>query len=253
MSHDSSHLAWLKLVISVNHCVDSELARCKHEKSCFPNLHVNVCSTMVRDFPFCNVTLQQSAFGNCSHGKVRGDNFVLLCNCLKVYLSHSTTIQTDNVVFNQGHYHQLYSYQRISICKHLTHNCSAVRIHAKLLFFEDIVREKLGDNQWQRYIMVAAIFFILHCPTFVRFRESSNALLGMYVYWLYSCLFMWQLNIQTTNAKLYTLRRMRDFVLICRIIPIFRIYTEFRSRSLKGHTGLDSRPGKQISFSFRNT
>ena len=36
MSRDSSNLAQLKLVISVNHCVDSELARYRHRKGCFP-------------------------------------------------------------------------------------------------------------------------------------------------------------------------------------------------------------------------
>ena len=35
MSRDSSHLALLKVVISVNPCVDSELARCTRRKGCF--------------------------------------------------------------------------------------------------------------------------------------------------------------------------------------------------------------------------
>ena len=54
----------MTVAVSVNHCVDSELARYKHGKGYFPNFHVNVCSTMVRSFPFCNVTLQQSVLGN---------------------------------------------------------------------------------------------------------------------------------------------------------------------------------------------
>ena len=36
LSRDSGRLARLKLVISVNHAVDSELARYRRRKGCFP-------------------------------------------------------------------------------------------------------------------------------------------------------------------------------------------------------------------------
>ena len=44
MSCDSSHLARLKLVISVKRGVDSELARYGHRKGCFPQFIV--CSNI---------------------------------------------------------------------------------------------------------------------------------------------------------------------------------------------------------------
>ena len=53
MSCDSGNSAQLKLVISVNHRVDSKLARYRRKKSCFLKpivcsnfiFHVSVCST----------------------------------------------------------------------------------------------------------------------------------------------------------------------------------------------------------------
>ena len=51
---------------------------------------------MVRDFSSCDVTLQRSVLGNCSHGKVRGDHSALY-HGLKFYLSHSTAIHTHDM------------------------------------------------------------------------------------------------------------------------------------------------------------
>ena len=56
---------------------------------------------------------------------------------------------------------KLYLHKRSSVGTYLAHNCSTrvgVRMYAKLVFLEDTVQEKLGDNRRQFYITAAAVF-----------------------------------------------------------------------------------------------
>ena len=172
---------WLKLVASVNHHVNSELARCRRVNGCFlkPSsllvFHVSICSTTIlwqaKRCATCNkgtwcfqCNFATSVLGNFDHME-KFEGLILHCTLVWDSTSAIPLLSTPGyVVFNYSHWCWLYLHKRRSVDEHFAHKCSTrveVRMHAKLIFLEDIVVEKLSKKWWHFYNVAVNIFVYL--------------------------------------------------------------------------------------------